>query len=148
MLDRGVVKATSWPLYPPSRWKKPLPIVQEAGWAPGPVWTGAGNLTPPQESVKKQMTVIHQVGFELGTMSCYAITTRLSLRTLSLYFALTAHCTIPKPSLGLLTSRLPSVVFPVLASSVTKRHTIYITNRALEIDLDMLWAGLQPGIPV
>jgi hypothetical protein len=22
------------------------PIVQEAGWAPGPVWTGAENLTP------------------------------------------------------------------------------------------------------
>ena len=22
----------------------PLPIVQEAGWAPGPVWTGAENL--------------------------------------------------------------------------------------------------------
>ena len=24
----------------------PVPIVQEAGWAPGPVWTGAKNLTP------------------------------------------------------------------------------------------------------
>ena len=23
-----------------------VPIVQEAGWAPGPVWTGAQNLTP------------------------------------------------------------------------------------------------------
>ena len=27
--------------------KDPVPIVQEAGWAPGPVWTGAGNLDPP-----------------------------------------------------------------------------------------------------
>jgi hypothetical protein len=26
--------------------KDPVPIVQEAGWAPGPVWTGAGNLAP------------------------------------------------------------------------------------------------------
>jgi hypothetical protein len=25
----------------------PVPIVQEAGWAPGPVWTGAKNLAPP-----------------------------------------------------------------------------------------------------
>jgi hypothetical protein len=25
----------------------PVPIVQEAGWAPGPVWTGAENLAPP-----------------------------------------------------------------------------------------------------
>ena len=26
--------------------KDPVPIVQEAGWAPGPVWTGAENLAP------------------------------------------------------------------------------------------------------
>ena len=24
--------------------KDPVPIVEEAGWAPGPVWTGAENL--------------------------------------------------------------------------------------------------------
>ena len=24
----------------------PVPIVQEAGWAPGPVWTGVENLVP------------------------------------------------------------------------------------------------------
>ena len=27
--------------------KDPVPIVQEAGWATGPVWTGAENLAPP-----------------------------------------------------------------------------------------------------
>jgi hypothetical protein len=26
--------------------KDPVPIVQEAGWAPGPVWTCAKNLAP------------------------------------------------------------------------------------------------------
>ena len=26
--------------------KDPVPIVQEAGWAPGPVWTGTENLAP------------------------------------------------------------------------------------------------------
>ena len=26
--------------------KDPVPIVQEAGLAPGPVWTGVGNLAP------------------------------------------------------------------------------------------------------
>jgi hypothetical protein len=25
--------------------QNPVPIVQEAGWAPGPVWTGGKNLT-------------------------------------------------------------------------------------------------------
>ena len=27
--------------------KDPVPIVQEAGWASGPVWTGAENIAPP-----------------------------------------------------------------------------------------------------
>ena len=27
--------------------KDPVPTVQEAGWAAGPVWKGAGNLAPP-----------------------------------------------------------------------------------------------------
>jgi len=37
------VSVTPWPLFTP--WKDPVPIVQEAGWAPGPVWTGAENLS-------------------------------------------------------------------------------------------------------
>ena len=32
-----------WPPFTP--WKDPVPIVQRAGWAPGPVSTGAKNLT-------------------------------------------------------------------------------------------------------
>jgi hypothetical protein len=35
--------------------KEPVPIVQEAGWAPGPVWTGMENLAP-------------QPGFDLWTV--------------------------------------------------------------------------------
>jgi hypothetical protein len=34
--------STLRPLYPPR--KDPISSVQEAGWAPGPVWTGAENL--------------------------------------------------------------------------------------------------------
>jgi len=30
------------PLLPPG--KEPVSIVQDTGWAPGPVWTGAENL--------------------------------------------------------------------------------------------------------
>ena len=32
------------PLFNPG--KVPVPIVQEVGWIPGPVWTGAHNLAP------------------------------------------------------------------------------------------------------
>ena len=38
------MNATPRPLY--FRERDPVPIVQEAGWAPGPVWTGAENLAP------------------------------------------------------------------------------------------------------
>jgi hypothetical protein len=40
-----VVNATPRPPLP--HWKDPVPIVQEAGWAPEPVWIGAENLAPP-----------------------------------------------------------------------------------------------------
>jgi hypothetical protein len=36
-------------LYP--RKRHPVPIVQEVGWAPGPVWTSAENLTPHRDSI-------------------------------------------------------------------------------------------------
>jgi hypothetical protein len=39
-----VVNATARPLY--LRERDPVHILQEAGWAPGPVWTGAENLAP------------------------------------------------------------------------------------------------------
>jgi len=41
-----VVNATLRPLYP--RKRDPVPIAQEAGWAPEPVWTGAENLALPR----------------------------------------------------------------------------------------------------
>ena len=39
-----MVSVTPSPLFTPG--KDPIPSVQEAGWAPGPVWTGAENLAP------------------------------------------------------------------------------------------------------
>jgi len=39
-----VVNVTPRSLYP--RGKIPVPIVQEAGWTPGPVWTVAENIAP------------------------------------------------------------------------------------------------------
>ena len=45
-LERGEgVSVTPRPLVTPG--KELVPIVQEAGWAPGPVWTGAENLALP-----------------------------------------------------------------------------------------------------
>ena len=38
-----VVSSTPWPHFTPG--KDPVPIVQEAGWAPGPVWMGRISCT-------------------------------------------------------------------------------------------------------
>ena len=50
-LDHGTrkgwgVSVTPRPLFNPG--KDPVRIEQEAGWAPGPVWTGAENLAPTE----------------------------------------------------------------------------------------------------
>ena len=37
-----------------TREKDPLPIVQEAGWASGPVWTSAENLDPHRDSTPER----------------------------------------------------------------------------------------------
>ena len=34
--------------------KEPIPIVQEAGWAPGPVWTGAEKPNPRRDSIPER----------------------------------------------------------------------------------------------
>ena len=50
-LDHGTrrgwgVSVTPRPLFTPG--KDPVPIIQEAGWAPGSAWTGAENLAPTE----------------------------------------------------------------------------------------------------
>ena len=45
-----MVSNTPRPHFTPG--KDPVPILQETGWAPGPVWTGAENLVPTGIVVK------------------------------------------------------------------------------------------------
>ena len=47
-LERGEWSAALRGLLNPG--KDPVPIVQEAGWAPGPVWTG-GKFRPHRDSI-------------------------------------------------------------------------------------------------
>jgi hypothetical protein len=46
-----VINATPRPLYPE---KDPVPIVEEAGLAPGPFWIGAENLAPHRVFIPKR----------------------------------------------------------------------------------------------
>ena len=48
-----VVSSTHWPHFIPR--KDPVPILQENGWAPAPVWTG-GKSRPHQDSIPDRPT--------------------------------------------------------------------------------------------
>jgi len=65
-----VFKATFRPLY--SREGNPVPVVHEAGWAPGPVWTGAENVAAkgirsPDRPVDKHQCLQKRCDTELWT---------------------------------------------------------------------------------
>jgi len=56
--------------------KDPVPIVQEAGWAPGPVWTGVENLTPtriqsPDRPTSSQL--LYQLRYPAHQYACRPI---------------------------------------------------------------------------
>ena len=51
--------------------KDPVPIVQEAGWASGPVWTGAENLSPtgirsPGRPARRQL--LYRLSYRANTL--------------------------------------------------------------------------------
>ena len=85
--DRGtrrgwVVSSTSRPSFTPG--KGPVPIVQEAGWAPGPVWPGE-NLAPPgfdPRTVQSVAQSLYRLSyparcFSIGTENFFAVSTKL-----------------------------------------------------------------------
>ena len=53
--------------------KAPVPILQEVGWVPGPVWTGAENLAPtgirsPDQPVRSQS--LYQLSYPAYLTEC------------------------------------------------------------------------------
>jgi len=62
------------PFYPV---KDPVAIVKEAGWAPGPVWTGSENLAPtdirsPNRPARSQ-SVISITALKLSLRICFSV---------------------------------------------------------------------------
>jgi hypothetical protein len=53
--------------------KDPVPIVQEAGWAPGPVWIGAENLAPLPgfDPWTFQLVVSHSTGYAVPARNTF-----------------------------------------------------------------------------
>ena len=73
-LDHGTRRGwgfnvTLRPLFTPG--KDPVPIVQEAGWATGPVWTGAENLAPRRDSIPGPSSPVAQSLYRLSYPAHY-----------------------------------------------------------------------------
>jgi hypothetical protein len=69
-----MVSVTPRPLSTPG--KDPVPIVQEAGWAPGSVWTCAENLAPtrirsPDRPARSQS--LYRLSYPANNLCCYWI---------------------------------------------------------------------------
>jgi hypothetical protein len=68
-LEEGkVVSSTPRPYF--TAGKDPVPVVQEAGWAPGPVWAGAENLAPTGIRSPGRPA---RIFFYILKLNCYAI---------------------------------------------------------------------------
>ena len=96
------VSVTPWPLFTPR--KDPVSIVQEAAWAPGPVWTGAENLAStrirsPDRPAHSQS--LYRLRYPADTTGCTLqkrIIKRISHITCILIFSTTTICNVSEPS--------------------------------------------------
>jgi hypothetical protein len=61
------VSLTPWPLFTPE--KEQVPIVQEAGWAPDPVWTGAENLASRRDSIPGPSNILSKAAIKYRTQN-------------------------------------------------------------------------------
>jgi len=56
-----------------TRGNEPVPILQEAGWAPGPVWTGGKSL-PHRDSIPDRPALIqwlYRLSYPTSDVMCY-----------------------------------------------------------------------------
>jgi len=79
--------------------KDPVPIVQEAGWAPGPVWTGAENLAPtgirsPDRPARSQSLYWLSYRAHYRTITNYLTEVDLYKNFMSLKWVKSLHMTI------------------------------------------------------
>jgi hypothetical protein len=73
--------------------KDPVPIVQEAGWAPGPVWTCAKNLAPHLNSIPRTTQPIASRYTDWAIPAPERIAYKSTTLCADLYQGLSAVCT-------------------------------------------------------
>ena len=77
------VSSTPWPHFTP-RGKDTVPILQEAGWVPGPVWTG-GKSRPHRDSILTVQSVVQSLYLlSYRAHACYNTSTHKSRTYISL----------------------------------------------------------------
>jgi len=117
-----VVSSTSWPHFTPG--KDSIPILQEAGWALGPVWTG-GKSRPHRDSIpdrpaRSSVAIPTELHADMyNTYNTINIVLLLLLLLLLLLFRFFLYVSVPHSSLSQST-RLLSLIYtsPVLSCQV------------------------------
>ena len=121
-LDHGTIRgegSASRPgrSLPPSGPPSPVPIVQEAGWPPGPVWTDAENFAPtgirsPDRPARSQS--LYRLSYPAHMMRVGPVNNlNLLLYSCLIYIKYTPRCLVlhpptnKKPYTGLVSKRAP-----------------------------------------
>ena len=121
-----MVSSTPRPHFTPG--KDPVPIVQEAGWAPGPVWTG-GKSRPPPGFDPRTVQPVAQSLYRLSSLVVptelpgrYGVLTGKYLRFKESYCLRLQYGTINLP--GILDSEEDPTVLPNVGKCCTSRHGV------------------------
>ena len=124
-----VVNAIPRPFYP--RERNTVLIVQEAGWAPGPAWTGAENLAPHRDSISGPSSHLKIFGARRVTRGKFHTKNPQIFRRHTMKLSL-QPCT-PLPD-GSPSQHVPHTYHTVLQ----KRFALVFKHRRPETWLDML----------
>jgi len=130
-----VVSSTPRPHFTPG--KDPAPILQEAGWAPGPVWTG-GKSRPHRDSIPNRPA---------RSQSLYRLSYRAHLST--------AHSIVKWPAHQKYVHRMSHMTWhncqqcrrKVLPAHATKAHTEGRGTASPTLDLGKSEGGLSRSCP-
>jgi hypothetical protein len=118
--------------------KDPVPIVQEAGWAPGPVWTGAQNLAPigirsPDLAARSQS--LYRLSYPALIYTCYECKFQRSSEIISGNFK---RHSAPNPSVP--RNELP---YKTALTFLDKRRTVKPFCLAVCVSLSVCVSPLQ-----
>ena len=113
-----MVSSTPRLLFTPG--KDPVPIINEAGWSPGPIWTGAENLAPtgirfPDRPTRSQ---------SLYRLSFMDVVQLLNFKAPCIQYVGQAHFHSPRKAFNILIYQIYLIIFFEACCTIANYSTI------------------------